>query len=134
MPRFLFKTFLFLLPIFTSLLVFGGCAKTQEQKELKSIDNNVSIRIEGAVYPVEKQDIISAVPGYVKDVYVKNGERVRAGDIIYSLDKELINLDIENKKMEISSLEQIKAHALKKQTVDGNVRKCSCHKSSGYGT
>ena len=68
MPSFLFKTFLFLLPIFTSLFIFSGCAKTQEQKELKSTDNNVSIRIEGAVYPIEKQDIISAVSGYVKDI------------------------------------------------------------------
>ncbi len=142
MPSFLFKTFLFLLPIFVSLFIFSGCAKTQEQKELKSTDNNVSIRIEGAVYPLEKQDIISAVSGYVKDVYVKNGDKVKDGDIIYSLDKELINLDIENKKMEISSLEQIKEHALKKTTVDGSVpainlaaielRKIAFLRSKGY--
>ncbi len=142
MPSFLFKTFLFLLPIFASLFIFSGCAKTQEQKELKSKDNNVSIRIEGAVYPLEKQDIISAVSGYVKNIYVKNGDKVKDGDIIYSLDKELINLDIENKKMEISSLEQIKEHALKKNTVDGSVpainlaaielRKIAFLRSKGY--
>jgi len=142
MPNFLSKTFLFLLPIFASLFIFSGCAKTQEQKELKSTDNNVSIRIEGAVYPLEKQDIISAVSGYVKNVYVKNGDKVKNGDIIYSLDKELIDLDIENKKMEISSLEQIKEHALKKTTVDGSVpainlaamelRKIAFLRSKGY--
>jgi len=142
MPNFLSKIFLFLLPIFASLFIFGGCAKTQEQKELKSTDDNVSIRIEGAVYPIEKQDIISAVSGYVKDVYVKNGDKVKDGDIIYSLDKELIDLDIENKKMEISSLEQIKEHALKKNTVDGSVpainlaaielRKIAFLRSKGY--
>jgi len=121
MPSFLPKTFLFLLPIFASLFIFSGCAKTQEQKELKLTDNNVSIRIEGAVYPLEKQNIISAVAGYVKNVYVKNGDRVKKGDIIYSLDKELINLDIENKKIEISTLEKIKVHTLKKNTVDGSL-------------
>jgi multidrug resistance efflux pump len=110
----------FSLSIFILFLV--GCAKTQEQKELKVKDNNVSIRIEGVVYPIEKQDIISAVSGYVKDIFVKNGDRVKKGDIIYSLDKELINLDIENKKMEISSLEQIKDHIMsRKSSLDGSV-------------
>ena len=108
---------------FLALLVFvGGCAKTQEQKELKTTENNVSIRIEGAVYPIRKQDVISSVSGYVKNIYVKNGDRVKKGDKIYSLDKELIRLDIENKKIELSSLEQIRDHVRTKRVgIDGNI-------------
>ncbi|NOX16599.1 MAG: biotin/lipoyl-binding protein [Epsilonproteobacteria bacterium] len=112
---------IFLLMGITIVLIFVGCAKTQEQKELKTTENNVSIRIEGAVYAIQKQDIISSVAGYVKNIYVKNGDRIKKGDIIYSLDKELINLDIENKKMEISSLEQVRDHVLSKKSVSGNI-------------
>jgi len=111
----------FLIVSVTAALFFSGCAKTQEQKELKTTENNVSIRIEGAVYPMQKQDVISSVAGYIKDIFVKNGDKVKKGNIIYSLDKELINLDIENKKIEISSLEQIREHVLSKNIVEGSV-------------
>ncbi len=102
------------------VLVLIGCAKTQEQKELKTTENNISIRIEGAVYPYKKQDIISAVSGYVKDVYVRNGERVKKGDIIYSLDKRIISLDIINVKSEIRSLEQIRNYVVE-NSIDGSI-------------
>ncbi len=112
---------IFLLMGIAVVFIFVGCAKTQEQKELKTSENNVSIRIEGAVYAIQKQNIISSVSGYVKNIYVKNGDRVKKGDIIYSLDKELINLDIENKKIEISSMEQVRDHILSKKSVNGNI-------------
>ncbi len=116
------KKLYFQLFSFLALLVFvGGCAKTQEEKELKKTENNISIRIEGAVFPYKKQDIISSVAGYVEDIYVKNGDRVKKGDKIYSLDKELIQLDIDNKKMEIVSLKQIRDHLMNKSSVDGSV-------------
>ncbi len=103
-------------------LFISGCAKTQEQKELKTTENNISIRIEGMVYPIQRQDIISSVSGYVKNIYVKNGDKVKKGDIIYSLDKELINLNIENKNIEISSLKQIRKHvASRRSGIDGNI-------------
>ncbi len=105
---------IFLISSFFIMLIFSGCAKTQEQKELKTTENNISIRIEGAVYPYKQQDILSSVSGYVKDIYVKNGDKVKKGDKIYSLDKEIIRLDIKNKKLEIASLEQIRNHILHK--------------------
>ena len=138
----------FIFTIFISLnlsilLFFTSCAKTQEQKELQRTDNSIRIRIEGVVFPQKKQDIISAVAGYIQDIYVKNGDRVKKGDIIYSLDKELIKLDIENKKMEISTIKQIRDHILHKtSTIDGSVpainlaarelRKVAYLKSKGY--
>jgi multidrug resistance efflux pump len=90
------------------ILMLSGCAKSQEEKELKVSDNNVSIRIEGAVYPVQRQNIISSVAGKIKHLYIKYGDRVKKGEHIYSLDKELIHLDILNKQTEINSLRQIR--------------------------
>ncbi len=90
------------------ILILSGCAKSQEEKELKVSDNNVSIRIEGAVYPVQRQDIISGTAGKIKHLYIKYGDRVKKGEHIYSLDKELIRLDIQNKQTEIASIQKIK--------------------------
>ena len=125
------------------LFWFGGCAKTQEQKELKRTENNISIRIEGAVFPMDKQDVISAVAGYVKKIYVKNGDRVKKGDILYSLDKEIIKLNMDNVKIQIATLEQIRDHIQNRRVVvNGNtpavnaaaiqLRKIAYLRSKGY--
>ena len=125
------------------LFFFGGCAKTQEQKELKRTENNISIRVEGAVFPINKQDVISAVAGYVKRIYVKNGDRVKKGDIIYSLDKEIIKLDMDNIKNQIATLEQIKNHIQNKRIITNEnipavnvnamqLRKIAYLRSKGY--
>jgi len=113
-----------IVPFVFLLLFMGGCAKTQEQKELKTTENNVSIRIEGAVFPIQKQDVLSSVSGYVDNIYVENGDKVKKGDIIYSLDKELIKLDMENKKIELSTLKEVRDHIIakeKKSSVDGSI-------------
>ncbi len=91
-----------------TLLIFAGCAKSQEEKALKIEDKNVSIRIEAAVYPSKREDVLASVAGKVKKLYVTYGDRVKKGDILYSLDKELIKLDIQNKKIEVASLEKIR--------------------------
>jgi len=142
MKRIILKNLIsLLLPIL--ILLFSGCAKTQEQKQIKSSDNNISIRIEGGVYPIQKQDVIASAAGYVKKVYVKNGDRVKKGDIIYSLDKELMKLDIENIKMQIDSLEKIRDNTIaKKGSTDGSIpainlaaielKKISYMRSKGY--
>ena len=103
-------------------VLFFGCAKTQEQKELKTIDNNISIRLEGSVYPADKQDVVSSVAGYLKEVYVKNGDKVKKGDKIYSLDKDLIKLDIKNKENQIASLQKIKEYYQNRtDTAEGSI-------------
>jgi len=92
----------------TALLIFAGCAKSQEEKSLKIEDKNVSIRIEAAVFPSAKENVITTVSGKIKKLYIKHGDRVKKGDLLYSLDKELIDLNIENKKIEINSLKRLK--------------------------
>ncbi|MDX1807955.1 MAG: efflux RND transporter periplasmic adaptor subunit [Sulfurospirillaceae bacterium] len=141
MKRIISKNLIFLL-LSISILLLSGCAKTQEQKEIKGSDNNISVRIEGAVYPIQKQDVISSAAGYVKKVYVKDGDKVKKGDIIYSLDKGLMKLDIENIKMQINSLEKIRDNAIAKGSIDGSIpainlaaielKKISYLRSKGY--
>jgi multidrug resistance efflux pump len=92
-------------------LLLSGCAKTQEEKELKENNNNITISLDAAVYPMQKQEVVSAIGGYIKKIYVKNGDRVKAGDILYSLDKHLVELDIRDTKKEIAYLEQIRNNA-----------------------
>lgn len=106
---------------FLLISIFSGCAKSRAEKEIKTKDNNVSIRIEGSTYPIQKQELISSVPGYINEIFIKDGDKVNVGDLIFSLDKELINLDIENKKSEIASLESIRDHKTQKQTAEKNI-------------
>lgn len=90
------------------MLILSGCAKSQEEKELKVSDNNITIRLEAAVYPAQRQDIISSTAGKIKHLYIKYGDRVKKGEHIYSLDKELIRLDIQDKQTQIASLQKIR--------------------------
>lgn len=93
--------------VVASLLI--GCAKSKEEKELKIEENNISIRIEGSVYPSQQQEVIAESSGKIKKLYIKYGSEVNKGDLIYSLDKELLNLDIQNKKQELKLLKKIYA-------------------------
>jgi len=90
------------------ILILSSCAKSQEEKQLKISENNVSIRLEGTVYPIQRQDIISSTTGKIKYLYIKYGDKVTKGEHIYSLDKELIHLNIQNKQAEILSMQKIK--------------------------
>ena len=103
------RNFIYLL-LGTSLLV-SGCAKTQEQKEIKEKENNITISLDGLVVPAQKQDVLSPVAGYLDTIYIKNGDKVKAGDHIYSMDKHLIEIDIQATKKEIAYLEQIRSKA-----------------------
>ncbi len=107
MRYYLLKAFLLFI---VSISLINGCAKSRVEKELKVSDNNISIRIEGAVYPIQRQNILASTSGKIKHLYIKYGDKITRGERIYSLDKELIKLDIQNKKTEIASLTQIKHH------------------------
>lgn len=116
----LYKTGGLLIVLFV-VLFSTGCAKSQEQKELSIKKNSIDIRIEGAVYPVHKQILISSVSGYVNKVYVKNGDRVKKGDLIYTINKQPLLLDIKNTEQEIAALKSIRRHMLSSRTADGNI-------------
>lgn len=88
-------------------VIFSGCAKTQEEKELKTDGDKVSINLEATVFPSQEQKVIASVGGYVKKVYVKNSDRVKSGDILYTLDKESLRCDLQGARSELASLQNI---------------------------
>ncbi len=133
---------IFLVLNMSLIFLFFGCAKTQEQKELKNVDNNINIRIEGVVYPVREQKIFVSVSGYVKQIYVRNGDKVHKGDLIYRIDKKLLNLKVQQIREEIVSLQKIRLRAVQGLSMDGSIsavnlaarelKKMAYLKSKGY--
>ncbi len=108
--------------IVLSIVFFAtGCAKSQEQKELSVKDNSVDIRVEGAVYPLKKQTIIPSVTGYINNIYVKNGDRVKKGTLIYTINKQPLALSIKSLQTQIAALKNIRRHILSSRTTDGNI-------------
>ena len=91
-----------------SVAMLFGCAKSREEKELHITENNISIRLEAAVFPIARQDLLASASGKIKELYVKYGDRVEKGQKIYTLDKALLKLDIKTKKIEIAALQQLK--------------------------
>jgi len=132
----------YLLVLFFTLIFFSSCAKSNAEKQVEKKDDNVSIRIEGSSFASQTQMLISSVPGYVKDVFVKDGDRVEKGDHIFTLDKELIELDIETLREDIAALERIRNHKTRRQTSEKNIpainlaaielRKVAYLRSKGY--
>ncbi len=130
------------LPFLLTFLFFSGCAKSNAEKQVEKKDDNVSIRIEGSTFASQTQMLISSVPGYVKNVFVKDGDRVNKGDLIFTLDKELIQLDIDTLKEDIASLERIRNHKTARTKGEKNIpainlaaielRKIAYLKSKGY--
>ena len=136
------KYIIFIFSSLISLFLFFGCAKTQEQKSLKKIDNNLTIRLEGVVLPSKKETIINSSSGYIKNIFVKNGDKVKKGDKIYELDKDLINLSIKQLKVEIANLKKLQDRL--KSNQEGSVpavnisarelQKIAYLRSKGYAT
>lgn len=115
------RIFAGLLAVSIIALLFSGCAKSRAEKQIKKQDDNVSIRIEGSTYPFNKQNVVSSVAGYIKKIYIHNGQRVNINDHVFSLDKELINLDIKNVKSEIATLKRIRAHKTRRNSGEKNI-------------
>jgi len=90
------------------LILMIGCAKTKEERAITDRDNNISLQLEATIYPSLKTAVLAEANGYIKKVYVKNADRVKKGDLIYSLNTELIKLDIDRLKYDISSLQKEK--------------------------
>ena len=85
-----------------------GCAKTQEQKSIKEVDDNLTIRLEGKVYPKDNQKVLAGSNGYIKKIYVQNGDMVKKGDLLYELDENLIQMKINRLENEIKHLYETK--------------------------
>jgi len=84
-----------------------GCSKTREERDIKVVDNNITIRLESIVTPYKTTKVLATQDGYVDKIYVKNGDRVKEGDLIYTIDKKLILMDIKNLKDKIKSKQKL---------------------------
>ena len=95
-------------------IFFVGCAKTKEEKAIKKVDDNITIRLEGKVFPIEDRQVLSMGNGYVK-LYIKNGDVVKKGDLLYELDDKLIQMKIKKLNQEIKDL-YAKKHRLEAES------------------
>ncbi len=81
------RTWGILLVGFIYLFSLEGCAKKPEEKQIKKQDKNITLQIEGVVYPVNDTSIIvGETSGKIDKVYKEEGEYVHKGDLIFSID------------------------------------------------
>lgn len=131
----------FLIALFV-IFFSTGCAKSKEQKELSIKKNSIVIRLEGAVYPIKKQIIIPSVTGYINKIYVQNGDKVKKGALIYTINKRPLYLDIKSLQAQIAALKKIRQYTLSSHLNNGNIyavniaarelKKIAQLKASGY--
>lgn len=84
------------------MALFTGCAQSIEEKQLSERDQNITIKIEAKVFPSVQQDILAPIDGIVERIYVKNGDQVHRGDLLYEMDTSSIQLDITKLRNEIA--------------------------------
>ncbi len=89
-------------------LLFVGCAKTAEQKEIKKSKEGITIRLEGAVYPSKKEAIIAPMTGRIKQVYVKTGDRIKKGDLLANFETVVTQYDVQKTEQELAYLKELK--------------------------
>ncbi|RKX46050.1 MAG: hypothetical protein DRP27_02460 [Thermotogae bacterium] len=93
------KSWMMFVVIAVLLLVTMGCSKGQEanQKETQSTTYEYTVRkgplietvdVSGQVVADESYEVKSLVSGIVKEVYVEEGDKVKAGDVLVELEDE----------------------------------------------
>ncbi len=97
---------LVLLSMATLILLLGGCAKTAEEKEIKKSKEGITIRLEGEVYPSQKEDILATMDGRIKDVLINPGDKVKKGDILIRFETIVTQYDIEKTRRELEYLKE----------------------------
>jgi len=81
------SSFPFVIVLISTILFVGGCAKKPEEKQLKKKDKNITVQLEGSVYPAHAQTmIVGETTGIVNKIYKKAGDYVHKGEVIFSLD------------------------------------------------
>ena len=89
-------------------LMLSGCAKTAEEKEIKKSKEGITIRLEGEVYPSKKENILATMDGRVQTVYVKEGDKVKKGDLLVKFETTIKQYDIDKTQKELEYLTDFK--------------------------
>lgn len=94
-----------ILSILVASILFSGCAQKPEERQIQKEENKISLQLEATVYPYETK-FISGLNGKVDKIYKNVGDYVNSGDLIYTIDTELIKKQIKQVKNEILILEK----------------------------
>ena len=82
----------------------------------------ISHDILGTIRPVNTVKVSSKIPGYIKKIYVKIGDKIRKGQFLVNIDATQINSQIQNTKLNISNLQvQLQALKIKQQAAQTNL-------------
>ncbi len=61
------------------------------------------VKVTGKVYPVQESNLTFTKQGTITAIYKKNGDSVKAGDLIAELDAKSVKLDLANSKISLSN-------------------------------
>lgn len=113
------------LSLFISILLVvlfaSGCAKTAEEKEIKKSNKGITLRLEGEVYPIQKETIIAPTTGTIKHIYVQVGDRVKKGEKILDFETKVTQFDIDKTKQELDYLTSLKRFLKRSKTNSANL-------------
>lgn len=82
-------------------LLFSGCTKSAEEKQIKEVNNETVLRLEGFVRPIDEAKVLTTIQGEILSVLKRNGDRVRKGEVIAVYDKRPILIKIEEVQAKI---------------------------------
>lgn len=93
--------------IFQSMLTKAGNKNTVQTFTLKKSDLVSSVLVSGTVISSKSKSIYSTVANYpVKQVNVKVGDKVKAGDVLAQLDTTNLELDIKQAELNLKNAEE----------------------------
>ncbi len=81
--------------------LFSGCTKSAEEKQIKEVNNETVLRLEGFVRPIDEAKILTTIQGEILNVLKRNGDRVHKGETIAVYDKRPILIQIEQVQAKI---------------------------------
>lgn len=94
------------LTVIVSALLFSGCTKSAEEKQIKEVENETILRLEGFVRPIDEAKVLTTIQGEILSVLKRNGDRIEKGDIIAVYDKRPILIEMEKVRAKIRAKER----------------------------
>ncbi len=87
--------------------------------KIGSVEQIVSSTSSGTVEPAEKANMMSQYPGAITHIYFQNGDRVKKGDVILTMDNALVKVDLANTQEVYARAKKLFAsHAISKAALD----------------
>lgn len=100
------KKYRLLIGVLAAVSMLGvGCQKVEETTNQEVIVPETKIEIEGSVLVEEEIEFNLDFPAFIKEVHVKEGQKVAKGDVLVTLDLEEYQNQIAQKKNEIALYE-----------------------------